>query len=68
MTRQRFEGLRLELCRRIWIKEKGSAKGFQCGHKLQDTKVDFRELELLNSYDKIWNDTGFKILRESVGM
>lgn len=68
MTRQRFEGLRLELCRRIWIKEKGTAKGFLKGGQLRDTKINFKENELFKSYNEIWNNTVFKILRESVGM
>lgn len=65
MTRKRFQGLRLELCRRIWVKEYGSAKGFLKGSKLRDAKPNFKIRP--GSYKQIW-DEDFKELRKLVNM
>ena len=69
MTRQRFEGLRREMCRRIHIQfGQGKPMG-KAMASLRDTKVDFakcREMGV-NSYEDIWNVT-FADLRKSVGM
>ena len=71
MTRQRFEGLRMELSRRALVKfdeKKTNKMGKVFAHQ-RDTRVNFDECRKngLNSYDDIWN-IAFKSLRESVGM
>lgn len=72
MTRQRFEGLRMEMVRRTLVmfdKEKANKVGKVLAH-LRDTKIDWakcRELGM-DSYKDIWNSCGFVELRKSVGM
>lgn len=62
MTRQRFNGLRLELCRRIMVDAQGKFTGYQ-QKNLRDTKPDFTKV---HSYKEAWEV--LKPVREIVGM
>lgn len=62
MTRQRFEGLRLELCRRIYAAECNTDKKFN-PISLRDLRPDFTKV---HSYKEAWEN--LKPARDCVGM
>lgn len=63
MTRQRFNGLRLELCRRINVKMQGKFTGKQ-QQELRDLRPDFK---VVHSYKEAW-EVWLKPARDCVGM
>ena len=78
MTRQRFEGLRLELVRRLWVSateatgnrihHDDNGKEVFMGNSLKMDRVDWsnpRNKEI-GSYEKLWE--AMKPARELVGM
>lgn len=62
MTRQRFEGLRLELCRRVYTMDCNTDKKFNpiC---LRDLRLDFTKVK---SYKEAWET--LKPIRDCVRM
>lgn len=62
MTRQRFEGLRLELCRRIYAMDCNADKKFN-PMSLRDLRPDFTKV---HSYKEAWEM--LKPARDCVGM
>ena len=75
MTKRKFFKLRRELCRRIWLQQKGSLKGFGKSEKaMRGLAPDFEKartfpgMENVRGYADVWNCEAFRVLRETVGM
>ena len=63
MTRQRFEGLRLELCRRINEEERKAGRKTVNQRVLKNCRPDFSKV---SSYQNAWDS--LKPARDLVGM
>ena len=75
MTAKKFFKLRDELCRRVWLAQKGNLKGFGKSRKaMRGKQPDFEAIrkisgyEYIRSYSDIWNSPTFRAIRETVGM
>lgn len=75
MTAKKFFKLRDELCRRMWLAQKGNLKGFGKSQKtMRGKQPDFEAIqkieghENIRSYSDVWNSAEFRSLRETFGM
>lgn len=68
MRRKRARGLILELCRRLYLKEHGTLKGFGKVAKHYRDDWRHRDYNLTGGYKKAWNCEQIKFIRKEVGM
>lgn len=68
MKRKRARGLLLELCRRMYLKEHGTLKGFGKVAKYYRDEWRHKDYRITGGYKKAWNHDYMVTLRKACGM